>query len=227
LVEVIGRPIPEFGVDYLLLSIRDVTERRRFEVAWDDPKFRSLVQTAASVLVHVTRDGIVGSVSVSVTRMFGHDPEVVGGQPFASLFHPHDRESIRALLEAAPSQEGASGPLTVEARCLRANRDDFVPVELAIVSLVDDPTVNGFVVSMHDVSDRAAARQECSGPSLCWRRRSNRPQTEFWSSTIVVTSFSTTAFRRAVGDTGPHVEQRNRDLDLCRESVGRTGGLPF
>ena len=55
LVEMIGAP---FGDD-LVLSVRDLTERRRWEVAGDEiERVRSLMQNAASVTMLVTRDGV-------------------------------------------------------------------------------------------------------------------------------------------------------------------------
>src|SRR5438876_7492273 len=53
LVEMIGAPLG----DDLLLSVRDLTERRRWEVAGDEvARFRSLMQNAASVTMLLTRE---------------------------------------------------------------------------------------------------------------------------------------------------------------------------
>ena len=56
LVEMIGAPLG----DELLLSVRDVTERRRWEVAGDEiARFRSLMQNAASVTMLLSPSGVV------------------------------------------------------------------------------------------------------------------------------------------------------------------------
>jgi diguanylate cyclase (GGDEF)-like protein/PAS domain S-box-containing protein len=160
LAEVIGRPLPEPQVG-VVFCIRDVTDRRRFEVAHDDvAKFRSIVQNAAFVTVLVSADGTIQSVSAALTRLFGHDPETVEGRNFVELFSPNARPRLQRALETASNKGRAFGPLTVEADCQPFAGTKVVPVELAIVSLLDDPTVEGFVISMRDISERSLAEGE-------------------------------------------------------------------
>jgi len=78
LVEMIGAPL---GPD-LLLSVRDLTERRRWEVAGDEvARFRSLMQNAASVTMLLTSEGVVESSSGGLTRLLGLDQEWLEGRP--------------------------------------------------------------------------------------------------------------------------------------------------
>jgi PAS domain S-box-containing protein len=157
---VIGRPLPGPSMS-VVFCIRDVTERRRFEVAHDDvAKFRSLVQNAAFVTMLVSADGTIQSVSAALTRLFGHDPEAVEGRNLVELFSPETRPTLQRALETATDRGQSVGPLTVEADCQPFGDTDEIPVELAIVSLLDDPTVEGFVISMRDVSERSGAERE-------------------------------------------------------------------
>jgi diguanylate cyclase (GGDEF)-like protein/PAS domain S-box-containing protein len=162
LVELIGRPVPEIDAGSILFSIRDVTDRRRFEVARDDvAKFRSLVQNAAFVMMLISPDGVIESVSAALTRSFGHDPEAVEGRPLADLFVADDQPAVvESLAAAAALGAGATDPVTVKAGCRRYGELEAVPVELTIVSLLEDPTVGGLVVSMRDVTERDLAEQE-------------------------------------------------------------------
>ena len=80
LVEMIGAPLG----DNVVLSVRDLTERRRWEVAGDEvARFRSLMQNAASVTMLLTRDGIVESSSGGLTRILGLDQEWLEHRPLA------------------------------------------------------------------------------------------------------------------------------------------------
>ncbi len=64
LVEVIGTPVSWLGEGSVLLSLRDLTERRRFEVSHDaDSGFRSLVHNAAVLTILLSPDGLVRSCS--------------------------------------------------------------------------------------------------------------------------------------------------------------------
>jgi len=145
----------------VLLAIRDLTERRRFELVRDqEAGFRSLVQNAAAVTMLVSPDGLIESASGSLTRLLGHDPELVERRPLADLALEADRSALLGALERASRGASAANPVTVEVRLLRAGRDESIPFELTIVNLVDDPTVGGFVVSAHDISARALAERE-------------------------------------------------------------------
>lgn len=80
LLEVIGAPVDWFGEPAVLFSLRDLTERRRFEVADNrEARFRSLVQNSAAVTILVSPTGRVDSVSAALSRMLGHDPSWSSG----------------------------------------------------------------------------------------------------------------------------------------------------
>ena len=155
LVEVIGGVLDD---RHLVLTMRDLSERRRWEVAGDETaRFRSLVHNAASLMILTDATGAVRSVSGAVTRQLGHDPELLLGRPLSELVDLDDHDALQLALADAASMTSAH-PRTIEVslRCADGRR---VPYELSVVSLVDDPTVEGFVVSGHDIS-RLRATQE-------------------------------------------------------------------
>ncbi|MHB1486086.1 MAG: putative bifunctional diguanylate cyclase/phosphodiesterase [Acidimicrobiales bacterium] len=187
LVEVLGAPLygPSDGSDPagaspVVMCIRDLTERRRWEIAGDETAmFRSLVQNGAALTMLVRADGIVHSASAALTRDLGQDPEQVEGCPLAWLVHPDDRSALTAAIARAaaeptgstssaassgeaggrPSALGSKGAtVVVEVRFHRAQRDD-VPFELTITNLLDDPTVAGLVISGHDITRLRAAQE--------------------------------------------------------------------
>ena len=94
--------------------------------------------------------------------MLGHDPERVEGRPLAQLVTEEDRPAVAAALERASRGAAAASPVTVTAGLMRYGSDTEVPFELALVNLVDDPTVGGYVVSGHDVTDRKRLEDELS-----------------------------------------------------------------
>ena len=73
LVELIGAKLTgQASGDGLVWSLRDLTERRRWEVATNDvERFRSLVHNSASILMLLDRTGSVESVSAAITRDAG------------------------------------------------------------------------------------------------------------------------------------------------------------
>jgi len=146
-------------VGSILLSIRDITLRRRWELATDQTaRFRSLVHHVASLILLVSEDGIVESASGALTRLLGLDQEYVEGRPIAEIVDPADAADLAsALARALDAPSWQSAPTTVELRLVRSDGLS-VPFELSLVNLVDDPTVRGMVVSGHDVSQLWASR---------------------------------------------------------------------
>jgi diguanylate cyclase (GGDEF)-like protein/PAS domain S-box-containing protein len=158
LVEVVGAPIAWMEDGAVLLCLRDVTERRRYELArGEEARFRSLVQNSAAVTMLVTPKGDVESVSGALTRLLGHDPELVEHRPLAELVHEDDHAALSGALQLAHMGATAAKPVITEVRLLRHTKDESVPFELAIVNLVDDPTVGGFVITAHDILARSLA----------------------------------------------------------------------
>jgi diguanylate cyclase (GGDEF)-like protein/PAS domain S-box-containing protein len=161
LIELIGVPVSWYQKGALLFSLRDLTDRRRFEVARDDvARFRSLVHNATTIMLFVTPDGDIGSVSGALTRMLGHDPEVVENQPLANIVAEEDRPALKSAIEEALRGSSARHPVTVGVRLLHHRSDESTAYELSIVNLMEDPTVQGLVVTANDVSARVSAELE-------------------------------------------------------------------
>ena len=160
LVEVLGAPVAWFEDGAVLLCVRDVTERRRFELAHgEEARFRSLVQNSAAITMLVDPSGLVESVSGALTRLLGHDPELVEQQPLTDLVQQSDHDVMREALGRAALGASAASPVTVELGLLRHSGGEPVPFELTIVNLLEDPTVGGFVISAHDITDRSVAER--------------------------------------------------------------------
>jgi diguanylate cyclase (GGDEF)-like protein/PAS domain S-box-containing protein len=160
LIELIGTTVGWFAPGAVLFCLRDLTERRRFEVARDETaRFRSLVHNAAAITMLVSGSGHIDSVSAALTRMLGHDPEHVEHLPLVDLASEPDRPALAATLAEAARGATAMQPAVVVAN-LRHRDGTDLPFELSIVNLVDDPTVCGFVVTAHDISARIAVELE-------------------------------------------------------------------
>ncbi len=160
LVEVLGTPVTWFGRRAVLFSLRDLTERRRFEIAHhDEARFRSLLQGGAAIVLLLSPAGLIESISAAVSRLLGHDPELLEHRPLADLVDTPDRPALVAALDRA-SRSPAAEPVTVALRLVRYASSETVPFDLSIVNLVDDPTVGGYVVSAHDISARSETERE-------------------------------------------------------------------
>ena len=161
LIEIVGTTTPWQGDTVVLLSMRDLTERRRYELAsGHEARFRSLVHNAGSIIMLVSEAGRIESVSSVITRILGHDPELLEGQALSDIVARSDRSELKAAL--AKAGRGATSAHPVTARIALRSHDGAVavPFDLNIVSLLDDPTVQGFVISANDASARVSAEHD-------------------------------------------------------------------
>ena len=162
LAEIVGSPLHGLVEGGVVLSIRDVTDRRKHELASNDTaKFRSLVHNAASLMLLVTLDGRVSAASGALSRLLGHDPDTVVGGALSDLVVPADHAVLRdALVEAAAGPTGTGFALTVTVQLCHLSTGEGRSFELTFVNLLADPTVEAFVVSGHEVSGRLTVELE-------------------------------------------------------------------
>ena len=159
LVEMVGAPLG----DHVVLVLRDLTERRRWELGGDEvTRFRAVLQNAAPVTLLLGEDGVVQSSSAALTRLLGVDQEWMEGRSVTELADGADRAVIAdalAGLVAGPS--GGSDGIRAELD-VRVHRADgtVVPVALTLANLLDDPTVEGVVATLHDISRRVRAEDD-------------------------------------------------------------------
>ena len=160
LVEILGSNVG----DQILLSARDLTDRRRWEIVGDGTaRVRSLMQNAASITILMGADGTVGSSSVGLTRQLGIDQEWLEGRSILELVdhedHPALESALRQVRDPGPSPGPIPGPVTVDLR-LRSRVGDAIPFAITFTNLLDDPTVEGIIATGHDVSDRVRTEHD-------------------------------------------------------------------
>lgn len=156
LVEVIGAPL---GGD-LIVGLRDLTERRRWEIAHDeDAAVRSIIHNASMLTMFIDASGTVRTVSAAMTRILGHDQEWTEGRPFIEIVDPADSERWRRSLAQAQDPEAQPGSSIQLDLLLKHHDGSTIPFVLTVKNLLDDPTVNGLVVSGHDISVRVEAER--------------------------------------------------------------------
>jgi PAS domain S-box-containing protein len=172
LLEVLGAPIWWPGEsDAVLFCMRDLTERRRFEVAHGrDATFRTVVQNSPDMTILLSASGEVNSVSGALSRILGHDPEAIEGQPLVGFMLDEDQSAFLASLQTASHGATASKPLKIRVRLTRYDSGEPVPFEFSLVNLLDDPSVAGYVVSARDITTQVAAEKELRQTEQRFRR---------------------------------------------------------
>jgi len=151
LVELIGRSLMTPDGPLIVNTLRDLTERRRWEVASDEPeRFRRLVENSATIMMLSDATGLIQAVSGAVTRQLGLDPNVVVGSWLVDLVVTAEHERANAEIRAAREQPGTR----VFELELRHRDGRAIPYQISVVNLLDDPVAAGLVISAHDISSR-------------------------------------------------------------------------
>jgi diguanylate cyclase (GGDEF)-like protein/PAS domain S-box-containing protein len=165
LMEMVGRtiagePVADGGVAndwHLLLVLRDITERRRWEVAGDDlAAARTVVHHSPVVTLLTDRVGTVRSASGALVRTFGLCQEDTTGRNLCDLVP----EGADRLLLAATLVEAAErgGTHVVELRF--GSPATARPAQVTVVGLGDDPVVDGLIVTVNDITELDEARRQ-------------------------------------------------------------------
>jgi diguanylate cyclase (GGDEF)-like protein/PAS domain S-box-containing protein len=133
-----------------------LAEAQRALERHSEQRLRALIEHAGDVVTVLDRDLRVRWQSPSVTRMLGSDPERAVGQRAVELVHPEDGAEVERLLAATRHR---SGHLTFNARSHHAN-GEWRHLEVIADNRLDDPAVQGIVLSMRDVTARQALEEE-------------------------------------------------------------------
>ncbi|MEV6305523.1 EAL domain-containing protein [Actinoplanes sp. NPDC051861] len=110
--------------------------------------FRTLIQSAADVILILENDGVVRYASPSADALFGRGD--LAGSPFADLIAADSQEALR---EVWTRIERCAGDLDgIDLAADRGGRR--VEIEADLRDLREDPTVRGLVITLRDVTER-------------------------------------------------------------------------
>src|SRR5215211_2787021 len=143
---------------YFVSQIQDVSERKNVErvIIESEQRFRSLVQNSSDIITILEADGTVRYVSPAVERVTGYKPEEqIGTNAFGSV-HPDDKEQALNTLAEVLKRPGLHPPLE-----FRVPHKDgsWRYLEHVVNNLLDDPSVNGIVVTSRDVTERTESEE--------------------------------------------------------------------
>lgn len=157
----------------IVSSARDVTDRCEAEVALrgSEARLRALVASASDVISVVDRDGTLRYSSPVAETMLGYRPGTGCGESILEIVHPDDRVRVATLLDRTREMRGMSRP--VEAR-LRHVDGSWIHAEIVANDMLDEPAVQGVVVTTRDVSERKDAEDALRASEARVRERDAR-----------------------------------------------------
>ena len=135
------------------IALADEVHRRASEA-----HFRSLIQNASDVILVVGADNQITYQTPSVTSVLGYRTSDLAGQPLERLLHDEDLEPSRALLDRM-RRYGVDQDTKADWR-LQCADGRWIDAEVVCRNLLDDPDVQGLVLTIRDVTERREMERE-------------------------------------------------------------------
>ncbi|MCE3258975.1 MAG: domain S-box protein [Bacteroidetes bacterium] len=131
-------------------------ERYYKEVVNQEKRFRALIENISEAIVVINLKGQITYQSPSAKRVAGYTLEEVRNKSIFDFFHPDDLEEARQNFEAAHAKP--ESPLWESFRIKHRN-GNYVWVEGTITNLLDEDSVNGFIINYRDITERKISEQ--------------------------------------------------------------------
>ncbi|HZA20150.1 MAG TPA: PAS domain S-box protein [Actinomycetota bacterium] len=138
----------------MIRSPRELQHDR--DQVFDGARFSSLVQHLFDVIAVLDRSGRIVYVTPSAETLTGVPPVDLLGTSMFDLLSPAAGETGRAYLASVRTSAGT--PRSFEAS-LRHRDNGSQWVEVSMTDLLDDPSVQGIVVTLHDITRRVSAEE--------------------------------------------------------------------
>lgn len=154
-VEVRGRPVRLWDKNCVVLGLRDLTDRRRWELGGGDEAVSSAVlEVLPSIALVLTPDGQIRSANRAFTRLLGHPLDTVLDRPLTDFVSVAD---VLGVSEQLVSVTDGRGRVSFEAELIDVSGEPH-PMSITVVDLVADGAVQGLVAAAADIAALAAAR---------------------------------------------------------------------
>ena len=158
-VSILGSPIMVDGRQVGVMAVyRDNSRQLRAEEALKTSEryFQSLLANALDVVAVLDREGRVKYASGSLERMLGYGAEEFLGREIFHLVHPDQLERAREKFRAMVDQRG---PMPRTELRVRHADGSWLTLEASLNSLIDDPAINGVVITCRDITARKRAEE--------------------------------------------------------------------
>jgi len=113
----------------------------------------ALVQNSSDVIMVLDAGLVIRYVTPSVARELGHRPEDLVGTPLPSLVEPSEQAAVTGFYSRLANRSKDSA--RAEWR-MRRGDGQYTDVETVSTDLLENPSVNGIVVTARDITERKA-----------------------------------------------------------------------
>ena len=118
-----------------------------------EQRFRSLISHASDLILICTPDGAITYQSPAAELVWGYSDQSLLDRSLIELVHPSDQAALRDLLQQSRSSPGTTRSIELS---LRSEAGVWRLVEFMLTNLLQEPTVDGLVATVRDITERKA-----------------------------------------------------------------------
>ncbi len=146
-----GDPVSAVGI------VQDITDRKQRERELE--RYRAYLESANDMVTLIAPDGTIEYVSPAVERILRYtQAELIGENGFEYL-HSNDRDDQRENIDTLIDE--SDGEMTLEFR-FECAEGGYCWIEATARNLLDNPDVDGILLSSRDITDRKEHEQQLS-----------------------------------------------------------------
>jgi hypothetical protein len=148
----LGKPVKVFGVN------QDITIRKKAEekIRKSEEKFRLLIKNISDTIVVIDSNGVQQYVSPSAEKQTGYPINELQGKSIAEILHPEDLPSV--LEKWQQLLANPNDVVSANYRHIHKTKG-WVYLEAVGQNLLSEPSVNGVVLCVRDITERKQAEQ--------------------------------------------------------------------
>lgn len=140
----------------LICVVRDITERRQAEDALQESEkyFKEITENSSDIIIITDKNGNIKYCSRSIERFTGYKPEELIGRSGLTLIHPDDVK--RAVSDYGKAILAKDSAIPNAFRIVHKDGSERYLEGLG-KNLLDNPNVAGFIMNIHDITERKQA----------------------------------------------------------------------
>jgi PAS domain S-box-containing protein len=209
-----GYVVKNSGETVLLASIQmafRLCEANK-QIYENETKQRTMLSNISDVISIIDHDGINRYTSSNVEKWFGWKPEQLTGKSILDTLHPDDLDSVMNCLKKLSAQNGTAAE--IECRCLCSD-GSYKMVEVTVVNLLNDRSINGYLVNYHDISEKTRKDKVLHDhKEMLSMILNNIPQSVFWKDAEGKYLGCNRVFAETIGLDSPEMIKGLTDYDL-------------
>lgn len=147
-----------FGISGLALGKKTVQNRNALNnILALQEKYKAMFSNISDAITIIGENGIIIFQSSNYQRHFGCQSSKMLGKEFSAAVHPDDLEHFQRTLSSLKQTKNSTFELELQYKCKDGN---FKTIYLRAINMLDNPNINGFLLSYHDVSAKVEAFKE-------------------------------------------------------------------